>query len=73
MEQDFVKLQNNFLFLVSFWCTHEIPICIEDWVALLRPIFWCRFSPFLVYGFYTGFLPIVSKIIYLINKKKDSL
>lgn len=30
VELDFVKMQSNVLSLVSFWCTNEVPFCIED-------------------------------------------
>lgn len=29
-EHDFVHLRNSLLTLIAFWCTHEIPIYIDD-------------------------------------------
>ena len=40
LEQDFVKMQTSMLSLVSFWCTYDVPICIEDWISYL----WCPHS-----------------------------
>lgn len=39
VELGFVELQNSLLSQVSFWCIHDVSICIDD-----LAIFWCRFS-----------------------------
>lgn len=30
------NLRNSFSFLVSSWCIHEVPVCIEDWVSFVE-------------------------------------
>lgn len=59
MEQDFIKLQSNLLFLVSFWYTHVVPICIEDWVSIVENqiLVLVQVLFFLVYLLCTGFSP----------------
>lgn len=29
-----VYARTNISLLVSFWCTHDIPICIENWLSI---------------------------------------
>lgn len=54
VEKNFVQLRSNFSSLISFWCAHEISLCIEDRVSFVKNhIFFCRFSTFLVYFLYT--------------------
>lgn len=36
VEQDFAKRQNSLVFLVCFWCSHETPTSIEDWVSFFE-------------------------------------
>lgn len=73
VELDIVKMKSSVLSLVSFWCTCEVPICIEDWISsvenhYLRTIIWWRFS-FLVYGLYILFPEILIKFTLLKKEK----
>lgn len=36
VEKDFIKFQSSVSFLVSFWCTYVVPICIDDWISLFE-------------------------------------
>lgn len=36
MQHDFIKLHSSVLALVAFWCTFEVPICIQDWISFVE-------------------------------------
>lgn len=45
VNNDIVHLTNSLLSLVCSWCTHEVHICIDDWVLFVENhIFSVRFT-----------------------------
>lgn len=48
VEKHFGNWRNSFFSLTYFWCTYEVPICIDDWVSYLE-------NHIFVYGFLRSF------------------
>lgn len=36
VEKHFIHLRNSLFFLISFWCTHRIPTCTDEWVSFVE-------------------------------------
>lgn len=57
IENDFVQLRNSLLSLIDFWCTCEIPICIDEGLSFVENHVLTWFLYFVVYLWYTRAFP----------------
>lgn len=68
VESDFVHLRSSLLSPISFWCTHEVPMSIEDWISVVENHIFLLSFHFRILLAYTLFLPYKNKIYYFTKK-----
>lgn len=57
MEMNFVQLRNSLLSCIFFWCTHEIPFCIENCVRHRKSNVFVSFLLSVYFLYTSGFVP----------------